>query len=101
MSTRAVNDARSTLAAPATLPHIAFVKRSKQNSPSTTSVSDSGTLRAVPVTMETIAVMMALLVAALVVMPAWPYSARWGYYPASACGMVAFATAALVLVGRL
>ena len=50
---------------------------------------------------EMIAVMMTLLVAALVVMPAWPYSARWGYYPASACGIVALATAALVLIGRL
>jgi hypothetical protein len=51
--------------------------------------------------MELLAVMMALLVAALVVMPAWPYSARWGYYPASACGIVAFVMAALILVGRL
>jgi hypothetical protein len=51
--------------------------------------------------MEMIAVMVALLIAVLAVMPAWPYSARWGYYPASVCGMVALATAALVLVGRL
>jgi uncharacterized protein DUF3309 len=50
---------------------------------------------------EMIAVMMTLLVAALVVMPAWPYSARWGYYPASACGIVALTMAALALVGRL
>jgi uncharacterized protein DUF3309 len=64
-------------------------------------VNEGGTLRAVRVAMEMIAVMMALLVAALVVMPAWPYSARWGCYPASACGIVALATAALVLVGRL
>jgi uncharacterized protein DUF3309 len=64
-------------------------------------VNDGGTLRAVLIAMEMIAVMMALLAAVLVVMPAWPYSARWGYYPASACGIVAIATAALVLIGRL
>jgi hypothetical protein len=51
--------------------------------------------------MEMIAVMMALLVAALVVTPAWPYSTRWGYYPASVCGIAALAMAALVIVGRL
>jgi hypothetical protein len=51
--------------------------------------------------MDMIAVMMALLLVTLAVMPAWPYSIRWGYYPASACGIVAFAMAALILVGRL
>jgi hypothetical protein len=51
--------------------------------------------------METLVVMVALLVAAIVMMPGWPYSARWGYFPAGACGMLALAMAALVLVGRL
>ena len=46
-------------------------------------------------------VMVVPLVAALVVVPAWPYSARWGYYPASACGCAAVVIAVLVLVGRL
>jgi hypothetical protein len=51
--------------------------------------------------METLAMMVASLVAVLVVMPAWRYSARWGYYPAGACGIVALAIVALVLAGRL
>jgi Protein of unknown function (DUF3309) len=51
--------------------------------------------------METLGVMVAMLVAALLVMPAWPYSQRWGFLPCGACGIVALATAALVLLGRL
>jgi hypothetical protein len=51
--------------------------------------------------MEMIATMLALLVAALVVMPAWPHAARWGYYPAGAFGTVAFVMAALAFTGRL
>jgi Protein of unknown function (DUF3309) len=53
------------------------------------------------VPMETLVVMVALLAAAIVMMPGWPYSARWGYFPAGACGILALAMAALVLVGRL
>jgi hypothetical protein len=60
-----------------------------------------GILRASVVPMDTLVVMMALLVAAIVTMPGWPYSARWGYFPAGACGILALAMAALVLVGRL
>ena len=60
-----------------------------------------GTIRAARDAMEMLTVMVALLVAALFVMPAWPYSARWGYCPAGSCGMVALLVAALVLVGRL
>jgi hypothetical protein len=33
--------------------------------------------------------------------PGWPYSSRWGYGPAGACGILAIAMAALVLIGRL
>jgi hypothetical protein len=50
---------------------------------------------------EMLVVMVALLVAAFVVMPGWPYSVRWGYFPASTCGFLALVMAALVLVGRL
>jgi Protein of unknown function (DUF3309) len=51
--------------------------------------------------MELIGVLMFLLLAALVVMPKWPYSAKWGYLPSSACGLVAALMAALVVVGLL
>jgi hypothetical protein len=60
-----------------------------------------GTRHASVATMELLIVMVALLVATLVVMPGWPYSARWSYVPASACGFLALLMAALVLVGRL
>jgi uncharacterized protein DUF3309 len=60
-----------------------------------------GTLRAVVALMETLVVIVTLLVAAVVLMPGWLYAARWGYVPASACGILAFAMAALVLIGRL
>jgi hypothetical protein len=53
------------------------------------------------IAMGTLAVMVASLVAVLVVMPAWRYSAKWGYYPAGACGIVALAIVALVFAGRL
>ena len=51
--------------------------------------------------METLGVMIALLLAALLVMPAWPYSAKWGMFPAGACGFVALVIATLVVFGRL
>jgi hypothetical protein len=35
--------------------------------------------------MESLAVMRAFLLAAVVVMPAWPYSEQWGFIPAGAC----------------
>jgi hypothetical protein len=60
-----------------------------------------GTFRAEMIVMGTLAVMVASLVAVLVVMPAWRYSAKWGYYPAGVCGMVALAIVALVFAGRL
>jgi len=48
-----------------------------------------------------LALMIVLLLAALVVMPAWPYSAKWGLFPAGVCGIVALAIATLVVFGRL
>ena len=51
--------------------------------------------------METLGVMIGLLFAALLVMPAWPYSSKWGLFPAGACGFVALVIATLVVFGRL
>ena len=45
--------------------------------------------------------MTVLLVASLAMLPTWPYSANWGYYPTGVCGFVVTAIAALVVVGRL
>ena len=39
-----------------------------------------------------------LIVAAL---PAWPYSAGWGYYPSGGLGLVLVILLVLLLVGRL
>jgi hypothetical protein len=52
-------------------------------------------------TMEVLIAMIVLLVVSLAVLPAWPYSLEWGYYPTSVCGFVVFVMAALVFFGRL
>jgi hypothetical protein len=39
-----------------------------------------------------------LIIAAL---PAWPYSAGWGYYPSGGLGLVLVILLVLLLVGRL
>ncbi|MBV8358483.1 MAG: DUF3309 domain-containing protein [Deltaproteobacteria bacterium] len=43
-------------------------------------------------------VLIILLVGAL---PAWPYSAGWGYYPSGAIGTVLIILLILVLLGRV
>jgi Protein of unknown function (DUF3309) len=43
-------------------------------------------------------VLIILLVGAL---PAWPYSAGWGYYPSGALGTVLFIVLILALLGRI
>jgi hypothetical protein len=39
-----------------------------------------------------------LLIGAL---PAWPYSAGWGYYPSGGLGMLAVIVIILLLLGRI
>ena len=34
-------------------------------------------------------------------LPAWPYSAGWGYYPSGGLGLVLVIVLVLILVGRL
>jgi Protein of unknown function (DUF3309) len=60
-----------------------------------------GTLCAFTGVMETLAVIVALLVTTILVMPMWRYSATWGHYPTGVCGVAALALAALVCAGRL
>jgi hypothetical protein len=43
-------------------------------------------------------VLIILLVGAL---PAWPYSAGWGYYPSGALGTVLIVVLILALLGRI
>ena len=50
--------------------------------------------------MEILLAMMVLLVATLLTLPTWPYSAKWGYVPTSACGATVVTLVALVLTGR-
>ena len=51
--------------------------------------------------MEILISMVALLLAALATLPAWPYSRTWGYYPTSACGVAVVGMVSLVVIGRL
>ncbi len=45
-----------------------------------------------------IIVLVLLLIGAL---PAWPYSASWGYYPSGGLGLIVLILLILVLAGRV
>lgn len=42
-----------------------------------------------------------LIVLLLGVLPTWPYSASWGYYPSGGLGLVLLIVVVLALTGRL
>jgi len=47
-------------------------------------------------------ILLVLLVLILVgALPAWPYSAGWGYYPSGGAGLVLLIIVILLLTGRL
>jgi len=46
-------------------------------------------------------VMVALLLVAVGTLPAWPYSAKLGYYPSGISGAILLSIAWMVVVGRL
>ncbi|MFD0913963.1 DUF3309 family protein [Methylophilus luteus] len=47
-------------------------------------------------------VLLVILILALVgALPAWPYSANWGYYPSGGLGLVVLILLILALTGRL
>jgi hypothetical protein len=50
--------------------------------------------------MAVLVFMVALVLLSFATLPAWPYSNRWGYYPAGACGLAVVVMAASVLAGR-
>lgn len=42
-----------------------------------------------------------LLIILLAVLPAWPYSAGWGYFPSGLLGLILIIVIILALMGRL
>jgi len=42
-----------------------------------------------------------LIILILAVLPAWPYSVGWGYYPSGGLGAVLLVVLILVLLGRV
>jgi hypothetical protein len=42
-----------------------------------------------------------LVVVLLAALPAWPYSAGWGYYPSGGLGLILIILLILALTGRL
>jgi hypothetical protein len=42
-----------------------------------------------------------LIVLVLGLLPAWPYSAGWGYYPSGGFGLILIIVLILVLMGRV
>lgn len=42
-----------------------------------------------------------LILMLLGVLPAWPHSRKWGYYPSSGLGLILVIFLVLVLVGRI
>jgi hypothetical protein len=47
-------------------------------------------------------VLIVILVLALIgALPAWPYSAGWGYYPSGGLGIIVLVVLVLLLTGRL
>jgi hypothetical protein len=52
--------------------------------------------------MEILALMVALLILAIAVLPGWPYSPeKLGYLPTGLCGFAAIVIATMILAGRL
>jgi hypothetical protein len=42
-----------------------------------------------------------LIVLVLGLLPAWPYSAAWGYYPSGGFGLILIIVLILILLGRV
>lgn len=42
-----------------------------------------------------------LIVLLLAVLPTWPYSGSWGYYPSGGVGLVLLILVVLLLMGRI
>lgn len=55
-------------------------------------------MRQSPLAILLIVVLLILLIGLL---PAWPYSAGWGYYPSGGLGLILLILIVLLLAGRL
>jgi hypothetical protein len=42
-----------------------------------------------------------VIIVLLAVLPAWPYSAGWGYYPSGGMGLLLIVVVVLLLSGRI
>jgi uncharacterized protein DUF3309 len=45
--------------------------------------------------------LIALILILLAVLPAWPYSTGWGYYPSGGVGLVVLVLVVLLLAGKI
>jgi hypothetical protein len=46
-------------------------------------------------------ILLILLILLIGVLPSWPYSSGWGYYPSGGLGLILIIVLILVLMGRL
>lgn len=51
--------------------------------------------------MNSIVLVVLLIVVLLAVLPSWPYSAGWGYYPSGIVGLIVVVLLIMALTGRL
>jgi hypothetical protein len=51
--------------------------------------------------MNSLVLVVLLIVVLLAVLPAWPYSTGWGYYPSGILGLILVVLVILALMGRL
>jgi hypothetical protein len=45
--------------------------------------------------------LLVLILVLLAVLPSWPYSSGWGYYPSGGVGLVVLVLVVLLLMGRI
>ena len=51
--------------------------------------------------MNSLVLVVLLIVVLLAVLPAWPYSGGWGYYPSGIVGLIVVVLLIMALTGRL
>ena len=51
--------------------------------------------------MNSLLLVVLLVVVLLAVLPTWPYSTGWGYYPSGIVGLIVVALLIMALTGRL
>ena len=51
--------------------------------------------------MNSLVLVVLLIVVLLAVLPTWPYSTGWGYYPSSIVGLIVVVLLIMALTGRI